>query len=103
MLGAALAHIHYTQSKKRTKINDLLISIYKNTKNPYEKGRALKALSVFALNYQFIKDEIFAPNQHPFVKTSGIEALADIRRNPKLSLIMGFDYEWMLNFSRLLF
>lgn len=100
MLGAALAHITYTQSKRRNEINGLLISMYKNSENPYEKGMALKALSVFALNYQFIKDEMFAPNQHPFVKTSAVSALADIRRNPKLNLIMGFDYDFMLNFFK---
>jgi cyclophilin family peptidyl-prolyl cis-trans isomerase/HEAT repeat protein len=100
MLGAALAHINYTQSKRRNEINGLLIGMYKNSKNPYEKGMALKALSVFALNYQFIRDEMFAPNQHPFVKISAIAALSDIRRNPKLDLIMGFDYDWMLNFFK---
>jgi cyclophilin family peptidyl-prolyl cis-trans isomerase len=100
MLGAALAYVSYTQAKQRNEINELLISIYKTTENPYEKGMALKALSVFALNYQFIKDEMFAPNQHPFVKTSAVAAIADIRRNPKLSLIMGADYTWMLNFFK---
>jgi cyclophilin family peptidyl-prolyl cis-trans isomerase/HEAT repeat protein len=103
MLSAALAHINYTQSKKRNEINALLIAMYKNSTNPYEKGMALKALSVFALNYQFIKDEMFAPNQHDFVKTAAVSALADIRRNPKLNLIMGFDYDWMLDFFKTTF
>ena len=100
MLGAALAHISYTQGKQRNEINDLLKSIFNESKNPYEKGKALEALSVFALNYDFIKEAMFVSSAHPFVKTSAITALANIRKNPKLRLIMGADYDWMLSFFK---
>lgn len=100
MIGASLAHISYSKAKKRKEINENLIALYKRTKNSYEKGKCLEALASYPLNYQFISDEMFKSNQHPFVKTSGISALAQIRRNPKLRLTMGADFGFMLDFFR---
>jgi len=100
MMGASLAHVSYTEAKKRKEINEALQNQFNTSKNPYEKGAVLKVLSGFALNYQFIYDAMFAEKAHPYVKTSGVQALAKIRRNKKLNLIMGSDYEWILNFFR---
>lgn len=100
MIGASLAHISYSKARKRKEINEMLIALYKRTKNPYEKGKCLEALASYPLNYQFIYDEMFKTKQHPFVKTSGVSALAQIRRNPKLSLTMGADYGYMLEFFK---
>jgi cyclophilin family peptidyl-prolyl cis-trans isomerase len=99
MMGASLAHISYTEAKKRKEINEVLQLQFNDSKDPYERGAILKTLSVFALNYQFIYDAMFAA-KHPFVKTSGVTALANIRRHKKLSLIMGSDYEWILGFFK---
>lgn len=99
MMAASLAHISYTEARKRKEINERLQNQFNISKSPYEKGAILNALSVFALNYQFIYDAMFAA-KHPFVKTSGVEALANIRKNKKLSLVMGSDYEWILGFFK---
>jgi cyclophilin family peptidyl-prolyl cis-trans isomerase len=99
MMSASLAHISYTEAKKRKEINEGLQNQFNTSKNPYEKGAILEGLSVFALNYQFIYDGMFGA-KHPFVKTAGVNALANIRRNKKLGLVMGTDYEWILGFFK---
>lgn len=100
MLGAALANISYSKAKQRKEIIELLTTIYKTTKNPYEKGKCLEALATYPLSYEFIYEEMFAPKQHAFVKVSGVNALAQIRRNPKLSRSMPNDYEFMMTFFK---
>ncbi len=98
MLSASLAYISYTKTKQRNNINEMLLNLYKTSKDSYEKGKCLEALASYALNYEFIKGEAFAPNQQPFVKVSAISALINIRRNPKLLATLGGDYAWMMDF-----
>ena len=100
MLGAALANISYSKLKQRNEINDLLTNIYKTTKNPYEKGKCLEALAAYPLNYEFIYEQMFAAKQHAFVKVSSVNALAQIRRSPKLYSSMPNDYGFMLTFFK---
>lgn len=92
MLSAALTNVSYTRSALRKQINDQLMATYVNSKNPYEKGMALKGLSGFAVNYKYLIDEMLKPENHPFVKTKGLEGLIEVRRNPKLSAIFGEYY-----------
>lgn len=100
MLGAALANIRYSKSKQRKEINELLTNIYNTTKNPYEKGKCLEALAAYPLNYRFIYEQMFAPKQHAFVKVSSVNALAQIRRSPKLYSSMPNDFGFMLTFFK---
>lgn len=100
MLGAALSNISYAKSKQRKEINNLLIEIYNTTENPYEKGKCLEALAVYPLNYKFIYEQMFAPNQHSFVKVSAVNALVQIRKSPKLYISMPNDYGYMLTFFK---
>ena len=92
MLGAALANVSYTRSVLRKEMNERLISIYNSSKNPYEKGLALEALAGFAVNYRMFIEELEKADNHPFVRTKALEALATIRKNPKLKAIFGEYY-----------
>ena len=92
MLGAALSNVSYTRSVLRKEINERLLSIYNTSKNPYEKGLALEALAGFPVNYRVFIEEIEKVDNHPFVKTKALEALATIRKNPKLQAIFGEYY-----------
>lgn len=98
MLGAALNYISYRKRKQREAINEQLKANYEASKNPYEKGKLLAAMTGYALNYQYIYDETFKANQHPYVKTSGVAAMGTIRANPKLMAIVGMDYDMIINF-----
>ncbi len=98
MAGAALAHISYTRAKLRTEISDGLKAKFQASNNPYEKGVITDCLAGFAMNYDFLGEQAFNMNNHAFVRTKAIEALGEIRKNPKLQAIFGPDYGFILNF-----
>lgn len=92
MLGAALANVSYTRSALRKEMNERLISIYNSSKDPHKKGLALEALAGFAVNYKMFIDELQKTDNHPYVRIKALEALAIVRKNPKLKAIFGEYY-----------
>ena len=98
MLGASLANISYTRAKFRNQISDEMKAAFQTSKNPYEKGILLENLAGFAMNYDFLEAQAFNMNNHAFTRTKAMEALGNIRRNPKLQPIFGPDYGFILNF-----
>lgn len=92
MLAASLKHISYTRYAVRKQINDQLVSFYQKSEDPYKKGMAIKALSEFAVNYKMMIEESQKADLHPYVKTSALEGLINIRANPKLPAVYGEYY-----------
>jgi cyclophilin family peptidyl-prolyl cis-trans isomerase len=74
-----------------TKINisQILIEKYKASKDLYEQGSILDALTGYADNYKFIKEQTFARDAKPVIKSYGIEALVKLRRNPEFGYSFG--------------
>jgi len=56
--------------------------------NSYEKAEVLHALSQYPWNYKFIKDQSFEVND-VMVRTAGVDALANIARNPDFVKFFG--------------
>lgn len=92
LMGAALSNISYTRAAKRTEINDSLKAIFTNSKDPYLKGEALRALALFAGNYQMMIDQAADANADPYVRSSALEGLIAIRSMVKLPYIFGEYY-----------
>jgi len=92
MLATSLKHVSYTRFALRKQINEQLISFYQKSEDPYKKGMAIKGLSEFAVNYKMMIDESQKTDLHPYVRTSALEGLINIRANPKLRAVYGEYY-----------
>lgn len=68
-------------SEQPNSYSPAIISGYKISKNIYEKANLLKSLGGDIASYKFVSDEV--KNSPDFIiKTSGMEALVEMRRNP---------------------
>lgn len=92
LMGAALSDISYTRAAKRTEINDSLKAVFAQTQDPYLKGEVLRALALFAGNYQLMIDQAADPTLHPYVRSSALEGLIAIRSMAKLPYVFGEYY-----------
>jgi len=81
LLNAALKF-----SENKASISSYIISVYKSIDNIYEKANLLKALGGDVSNYQFVSTEVNLSVKH-VIKSYGMEALVDMRRNPEFTAI----------------
>ncbi len=83
MLTAALK---FADAADKEGISTSIISGFQVAENIYEKANLLKALSGDVMNYKFIETQIFSSKEF-VIKSYGMDALAEIRRNPKFDEI----------------
>lgn len=92
MYRAANRHLPYYYVDYRNAINAELRQRFRQSASPYAKADAIRALAEFGWNYRFIKTEGFNPEEHPIVKTTAVQALADISRIPNFRSFFGEGY-----------
>lgn len=69
------------KSYKKEDLNLYITKLYKNTTNKYEKAYLLKALSNDLNNAKLISSEVLKKETPAIVKTIGMEALIDLRKD----------------------
>lgn len=74
---AANRHLPFYFSESKKAINWELKQKFEQSKNPYEKAEALRALGEHGWNYRYIKDAGFNSDK-PIIRTAAVEALARI-------------------------
>ena len=88
LLAAANRHTSPTFEATIGSINLDLRRRLLNSENDYEKAAALVAMSEFLWNYRIIHDQAYI-SEVPVVRTAGVEALANIARNPNFDRFFG--------------
>lgn len=93
LLGAAVKNLSYFKTKTKSFYSQKIISKYKETDNVYHKAALLKALGNYGWNYRFISNEIFPEFDSiripEVIRSSGTEALVQLRSNPMFGKELG--------------
>ncbi len=85
LLGAVLR-----QTEDKVAISAELQELYGSAESSYEKAQLLAAMSNDITNYHFIKEQTFGATEKR-ISTSGMQALAAIRRNEEFTETADFD------------
>jgi len=80
------ASLKYSELSAKADISNSITSGYEVAENIYEKASLLKALSGDIQNYKFIESQIFSSKEY-VIKSYGMEALVEIRRNSDFDAI----------------
>lgn len=73
-------------SEDKSKVSNIIILALKTTNDIYEKANLLRALSGDVSMFQFVNREINSSGNY-IIKSSGMDALAEMRRNPDFGSI----------------
>ncbi len=91
MLGAVIKNTAYRSSRTRNFFSNKIKMQYDSTSNVYEQAAMLTAIAENGFEFPFIAEKVFG-NSHPAIRTTGMDALANIRQHKDFKRMFGTYY-----------